>query len=1000
MQAKIQSCFCLFVFCLVSLLCVSSARSGEAHTTDDGPCDLRCWLADFSITVPDQQLYFNYTFVTFHEVWCNITNITCHGISLEEVSSSVDLERNSVELGVFGLGTSCFAAFSAINKHGRTVDYGAGTLVATVTNSSVDVEITLQQDDVGLATAANVTKCFSDIVISELNFTGGNFAEQMDEILMKNNTIPALEKALEVVICDLLHVLVNDNLTEVLTYLNSVIYPYILPQPPHAIPLLKPGAFNLSESALVNMLDYMFNEFIGINGTLGLNDLINVITNGTGSFFFDDLDIMIPIEIPGLGRLDLGILDLSIGGLNTWKTFQLLIPHELYTLVSETNLGVISLNATFSVNVSVASDVIHDSHWLYEEARFTLKLEENVLDNTFQVTVYPQRSENYTNTMCMDPQCLLGIFGANSTAITELLFNITIAQLGLVASAGDLEDDVDQAIDDVLLLLTTSFEQCVPAFLNGFVAGPVVVMLNDLMSTGLNEAECEYQEDVPYKLDRPNPYATYSSIIGSFLVFFIVTGICICIQRYRKKAKKEADSPYSEMSPLKTEQEQHPCLILHPKIPAWMRYLMPLLICLNMMIFVSSNTSGGASVYLALITGLGRSVNFPPMFAFTLANSVHDMWLAGVWPLSLLICIFSGAWPYLKLVLMFAAWVAPVKIVSVKSREYLLMFLDAFGKWSMLDSYVMVMMLVAFHMIIEFPPYEPAGNTDPFQIVVFVDPLYGFLTLMLGTMFSLILSHILVALHRYAESPSKKQADEASSNLEALCVHVMHTKTTFVRVLFNLMVVFGLIFTLAVLVLGLITPSFSFSFKGAAGWLLDVLQPYSSPSEATYSVISIAFKVPGATAEPNSFTVRTVQAVFLLTAICLPVIHLIALLVLWLIPMSRRTQRHWYTFCEVLNAWASLDVFVVSILAALLEIEQLALFIVADYCVGVDVLLAKYMDPLLGGYDTCFDVIATLEQGCWMLFGAAVVYDIVTFIVMKSAHKALGERGSQKIPLN
>lgn len=258
----------------------------------------------------------------------------------------------------------------------------------------------------------------------------------------------------------------------------------------------------------------------------------------------------------------------------------------------------------------------------------------------------------------------------------------------------------------------------------------------------------------------------------------------------------------------------------------------------------------------------------------------------------------------------------------------------------------------------------------------------------------MVLSHILVALHRYAESPSKKQADEAASNLEALCVHVMHTKTTLVRVLFNVVVVLGLVFTLAALILGLITPSFSFSFKGAAGWLLDQLQPYSTPSESTYSVISVAFQVPGGTEHPNTFTVRTVQAVFCLTAIFLPIVHLLALLVLWLVPMSRRTQRHWYTFCEVLNAWASLDVFVVSILAALLEIEQLALFIVADYCTGVDVLLAKYMDALLDGYDTCFDVIATLDQGCWMLFGAAVVYDTVTFIVMKSAHKALGERGS------
>jgi hypothetical protein len=35
------------------------------------------------------------------------------------------------------------------------------------------------------------------------------------------------------------------------------------------------------------------------------------------------------------------------------------------------------------------------------------------------------------------------------------------------------------------------------------------------------------------------------------------------------------------------------------------------------------------------------------------------MWDAGVYPLSVLIAVLSGAWPYLKLLLIGACWVCP-----------------------------------------------------------------------------------------------------------------------------------------------------------------------------------------------------------------------------------------------------------------------------------------------------------------------------------------------------
>lgn len=64
---------------------------------------------------------------------------------------------------------------------------------------------------------------------------------------------------------------------------------------------------------------------------------------------------------------------------------------------------------------------------------------------------------------------------------------------------------------------------------------------------------------------------------------------------------------------------------------------------------------------------------------------------------------------------------------------------------------------------------------------------------------------------------------------------------------------------------------------------------------------------------------------------------------------------------EVFNAWNALDVFVVSVIAALLEIQQFAAFIVGDSCDAINDVLVKEYDTELNHDDTCFDVVASLE---------------------------------------
>jgi len=63
--------------------------------------------------------------------------------------------------------------------------------------------------------------------------------------------------------------------------------------------------------------------------------------------------------------------------------------------------------------------------------------------------------------------------------------------------------------------------------------------------------------------------------------------------------------------------------------------------------------------------------------------------------LALLVLIFSVLWPYLKFTGLFLAWVLPVNILGAAGREKMLIMLDLFGKWSLIDIWITMFIAVA-----------------------------------------------------------------------------------------------------------------------------------------------------------------------------------------------------------------------------------------------------------------------------------------------------------------
>jgi len=100
-----------------------------------------------------------------------------------------------------------------------------------------------------------------------------------------------------------------------------------------------------------------------------------------------------------------------------------------------------------------------------------------------------------------------------------------------------------------------------------------------------------------------------------------------------------------------------------------------------------------------------------------------------------------------------------------------------------------------------------------------------------------VITHILIHYHRQ----SNKKKIDYTQEVKPLCFNSQFKKYV---------VLFCLIASVTLLVFGSIVDSFSFTFEGAAGWILG------KKNSESYSMLSLGYSIPEKSFSPNSMGVR------------------------------------------------------------------------------------------------------------------------------------------------
>lgn len=339
----------------------------------------------------------------------------------------------------------------------------------------------------------------------------------------------------------------------------------------------------------------------------------------------------------------------------------------------------------------------------------------------------------------------------------------------------------------------------------------------------------------------------------------------------------------------------------------------------------------------------------------------------------------------------------------------MLEFLDAFGKWSLVDTYVLVLFVVAFSINMEcstapsalFSQVCEAAGVGDALFKLYVLPTIGFHTFLIATLMSLVNGLAMSSCHRYVHrigefGPAEDYEQiDGFGNKRRLC-SVLKDNSKFSAVGVTL----GLVISMVLAVLGVFLHTFEFVFDGVAGLALG------DAKYRAYSLFGLGEELPAASIDPNTFGIHWIQFFFIVFSGVTVLIFLGLLLVLWNVPLTVKGQRTFLVLAQIMNAWSGLDVFVVSILACVLEISQFANFIIGD--TGLDA-LNQYLPTIFaffpnwnqmlqdGGGATVFTLTTQLKPGFWLLAVAAILSTGIGQLTLNKCSRALFDANHQPL---
>lgn len=178
------------------------------------------------------------------------------------------------------------------------------------------------------------------------------------------------------------------------------------------------------------------------------------------------------------------------------------------------------------------------------------------------------------------------------------------------------------------------------------------------------------------------------------------------------------------------------------------RYFVPGVIILNLALFICGHTAILSYLNVEADVG-GERISIRRFLEFVFFQDAQKTYRAGGNEMALMLILFSGVWPYVKLLAAFALWFLPPSIIPTSRRGYLLLWMDILSKLSIIDITMTLFAVAVFLVYIGGPGdsfYDSRGNF--YSLTIVVVPKAGFYCLLVAQRMNRLGSRFLLECHQ------------------------------------------------------------------------------------------------------------------------------------------------------------------------------------------------------------------------------------------------------------
>jgi len=192
---------------------------------------------------------------------------------------------------------------------------------------------------------------------------------------------------------------------------------------------------------------------------------------------------------------------------------------------------------------------------------------------------------------------------------------------------------------------------------------------------------------------------------------------------------------------------------------------------------------------------------------------------------------------------------------------------------------------------------------------------------------------------------------------------------------------------IALLAVGIFQSIYVFKIGGLPGVILG-----SPANHKEGSVWKFGLAITEAVANPNYFGVRMIQAIYMFFAVVMPFASVLVVAVLFLVPMSLKTQKRVHALAEISNAWSSLEVFLIASIICTVQLPKFVHAIRTKNCGVIENAFKKLDFKDIFGTDKCFDVQSHMKLDAITLYVGVGMHIFLMYIFLKLSHRVVDER--------